>query len=140
MRTLSRRLSLDEELALERVLDDAYAPLRARTVALSAARARAAARWDRYPEPGPEPLLAFVPRIAQSAVTAAVLALVFVAPPLPRSHVEPPSVVREYLRSRPPFEEKDLVRWNALQQRNAAPSAWVDDMLHVDAPLPSSAR
>jgi hypothetical protein len=77
-----RRLALDDRLAVDAALDEAFAPLRGRTANIGAARVRAAIRWTR-PEPTPlrgTPLLARIAEISAAAVVSAFLFGATVAP------------------------------------------------------------
>jgi len=67
------RLALPDHLAVDDALDEAFAPLRARTANIGAARVRAAVRWAR---PAPSRLrgVALVARISELSVAAAVCA------------------------------------------------------------------
>ena len=47
MSLLRRAVPLEDQLELDRLLDDAFAPARLRTAAISAARVRARVAWDR---------------------------------------------------------------------------------------------
>lgn len=69
-------LTLDERLPVDAALDDAFAPLRARTVNVGAARIRAAVRWT---EPEPRKLggLAILVRVSELTVAAAISAFLF---------------------------------------------------------------
>lgn len=70
------RLSLDERLAVDATLDEAFAPLRARGTRISPARARAAVRWS-APEPRPLRGLGLLTRVSKLTVAAAVSAFLF---------------------------------------------------------------
>ena len=70
------RLGLDERLQLGAAFDDAFAPLRARTANISAARVRAAVRWA-APQPRPLHGLALLQRVSELAVAAAISAFLF---------------------------------------------------------------
>ena len=67
-------LVLEDRLAVDAALDDAFGPLRARTASIGAARVRAAVRWTR-----PEPLrgIALVTRIGELSMAAVVSAFLF---------------------------------------------------------------
>lgn len=71
-----RRLALDDRLAVDAALEEAFAPLRVRTANISAARVRAAVRWER---PAPTPLSGFalLARIGELSTAAVISALVF---------------------------------------------------------------
>src|SRR6266542_6533273 len=82
------RLSLDDQIRLEAALRDAFAPLRARRAPLSAARVRAAVRWEAPPPPRLGGL-ALVGRLGELSTVMAVAAIVFagvLSPALPTSH------------------------------------------------------
>lgn len=49
MSLFRRAVTLEEQIALDRLLDDAFTPVRSRTVPLSAARVRARIAWEREP-------------------------------------------------------------------------------------------
>lgn len=70
------RLGSDERLALDAALEDAFAPLRARSANISAARVRAAVRWS-APEPRPLRGLALLTRVSELTVAAAISAFLF---------------------------------------------------------------
>lgn len=69
-------LQLDERLALDVALDEAFAPLRARTAPVGAARVRAAVRWS---PSGHEPLrgVALLTRLSELTMAAAISAFLF---------------------------------------------------------------
>lgn len=69
-------LPLDHRLPLDAALDDAYAPLRARTATVSPARVRAAVRWS-SPEPRRLGGLALLARLSELTVAAAISAFLF---------------------------------------------------------------
>jgi hypothetical protein len=71
-----RPLPLDQRLPVDALLDDAFAPLRARSAPVGAARVRAAVRWA---APAATPLrgMALVTRISEISVAAAVSAFLF---------------------------------------------------------------
>ena len=71
-----RRLALDDRLAVDAALDEAFAPLRVRTANISAARVRAAVRWSR-PEPRALRGFALLARIGELSTAAVISALVF---------------------------------------------------------------
>lgn len=70
------KLGYRERLALDSALEDAFAPLRARTANISAARVRAAVRWS-APEPRPLRGLGLLTRVSELTVAAAVSAFLF---------------------------------------------------------------
>ena len=68
-------LPLDQRVAVDALLDDAFAPLRARTANIGAARVRAAVRWS-----APEPRLhglSLLRRASELTVAAAISAFLF---------------------------------------------------------------
>ena len=69
-------LSLDDRLPVDAALDDAFAPLRARTANVGAARIRAAVRWS-APEPRKLRGLALLARVSELTVAAAISAFLF---------------------------------------------------------------
>lgn len=69
-------LSLDDRLPVDAALDDAFAPLRARTANVGAARIRAAVRWS-VPEPRKLRGLALLARVSELTVAAAISAFLF---------------------------------------------------------------
>ncbi|HEV2010730.1 MAG TPA: hypothetical protein VGS17_06855 [Candidatus Limnocylindria bacterium] len=69
-------LPLDHRLPLDAALDDAFAPLRARTATVGPARVRAAVRWS-SPEPHKLGGLALLTRLSELTVAAAISAFVF---------------------------------------------------------------
>jgi hypothetical protein len=70
------RLDLEDRLLLDAALDEAFAPLRARSAHVSAARVRATVRWTR-PDPRAVHGFALLNRIGELSVAAAVSALLF---------------------------------------------------------------
>lgn len=69
-------LPLDHRLLLDVALQDAFAPLRARTATVGAARVRAAVRWSSS-EPRKLGGLALLTRLSELTVAAAISAFVF---------------------------------------------------------------
>lgn len=69
-------LPLDQRLPLDAALEDAFAPLRARTSNVGPARVRAAVRWA-APEPRRLHGLGLLARVSELSVAAAVSALLF---------------------------------------------------------------
>jgi hypothetical protein len=69
-------LPLDERLPVDAALDEAFAPLRARTANIGAARIRAAVRWS-APEPRRLSRLALIARVSELTVAAAISAFLF---------------------------------------------------------------
>ena len=65
-----------DRLMVDAALDEAFAPLRARTANIGAARVRAAVRWSQ-PEPRPLGGLALLARIGQLSVAAVISAFLF---------------------------------------------------------------
>lgn len=77
MRTFRpERLPLEQRLPLDVALDDAFAPLRARSSRVGPARVRAAVRWM-APEPRPLRGLALLTRVSELTVAAAISAFLF---------------------------------------------------------------
>ena len=83
-------LPLDQRIPLDAVLEDAFAPLRARTVNIGPSRVRAAVRWSSS-EPRRLHGLALLTRVSELTVAAAISAFLFAGsvasitavPPLP---------------------------------------------------------
>jgi hypothetical protein len=81
---------LDQRLPLDAALEDAFAPLRARTANVGPARVRAAVRWSAS-EPPTRSRLAMLGRVSELTVAAAISAFLFAgsvasvqtAPPVP---------------------------------------------------------
>ena len=81
---------LDERLPLDAALEDAFAPLRARTANVGPARVRAAVRWS-VSAPPARSRLAMLGRVSELTVAAAISAFLFAgsvasvqtAPPVP---------------------------------------------------------
>jgi hypothetical protein len=69
-------IPLDERLALDAALEDAFAPLRLRTVNVGPARIRAAVRWSAS-EPPKRSRLALLGRISELTVAAAISTFLF---------------------------------------------------------------
>lgn len=69
-------LSLEQRRPVDVALDDAFAPLRARTVNLGPARVRAAVRWT-APEPPQLQGLALLTRVSELTLAAAICAFLF---------------------------------------------------------------
>jgi hypothetical protein len=69
-------LSLDRRLPLDAALDEAFAPLRARTATVGPARVRAAIRWA-APEPRRPGRVALLTRASELTVAAAISAFLF---------------------------------------------------------------
>lgn len=108
-------------------LDRAYAPLRQRSTHLSAARVRLAARAE------PQPSAAWWRIGFAGRLTEATLALGFAAlvlggsldvairpEPTRSSALAPapaPSIIKDYMRTQPPYEETTYLRWLRLQPR-----------------------
>lgn len=100
MRLFGRpRLALDDRLVVDAALDEAFAPLRATTANISAARVRAAVRWSR-PEPARLAGIALLARIGEVSMAAVISALVFSGTLASLSAVpEMPDISREPARS-----------------------------------------
>ena len=79
MSTGQRGLPLEEQIGLDRFLDDAFAPGRARIAPISAARVRARLAWDR---PAKQPAgwrgVALVARLSESSLALGMTAILFV--------------------------------------------------------------
>lgn len=83
-------LPLDERLTVDAALEDAFAPLRARTANVGPARVRAAVKWSAS-EPPTRSRLALLGRVSELTVAAAISAFLFAgsvasvetAPPVP---------------------------------------------------------
>jgi hypothetical protein len=83
-------LPLDQRLTVDAALEDAFAPLRARTANVGPARVRAAVRWS-APEPPTRSRVALLGRLSELTVAAAISAFLFAgsvasvetAPPVP---------------------------------------------------------
>lgn len=69
-------LALDRRLPVDAALDEAFAPLRARTANVGPARVRAAVRWA-APEPRRLGGLALLTRVSELTVAAAISAFLF---------------------------------------------------------------
>ena len=69
-------LSLEHRLPVDAALDDAFAPLRARSATVGPARVRAAVRWAPA-EPRRLGRLALIQRVSELTVAAAICAFVF---------------------------------------------------------------
>jgi len=106
-------------------LDRAYAPLRQRGTQLSAARVRLAARVE--PRPSlPWWRIGFVGRLSEATMALGFAALVLggsldvgVKPdaPLSPASASTPSIIKDYMRTQPPYEETTYFRWLRLQPR-----------------------
>ena len=68
------RLALQDRHSIDAALDEAFAPLRARTANIGATRIRAAVRWSQ-PEPRPIRGFALLARIGELSVAAVISAL-----------------------------------------------------------------
>ena len=73
---LHHQVDQRDRLLVDAALDEAFAPLRARTSGVGAARVRAAARWIR-PEPRPVRGVALLARLGELSVAAVVSAFLF---------------------------------------------------------------
>lgn len=78
MRGFRVRVPLEDEIVLDRLLDDAFAPGRSRTAPLSAARVRARVAWER-PADGGLRGLALFGRLAETSLAVGMTALLFTA-------------------------------------------------------------
>ena len=122
------RITFREELALGHVVETALVPLAQRTTTVSAARVRAAVRWQAPAAPH-RPLSRFglLTRAGESVAAAMVAAMLFAGAlggPLP-DVVKTPSVLEAYFRSRPPADEISFLRYLRLVSRDVAPDASV---------------
>jgi hypothetical protein len=69
-------LPLEDRIAIDAALDEAFAPLRARTATIGPARVRAAVRWS-APEPRRLGGLGLLSRVSELTVAAAISAFLF---------------------------------------------------------------
>ena len=69
-------LPFDQRVGVDALLEDAFAPLRARTATVGPARVRAAVRWS-APEPRPLRGLSLLSRVSELTVAAAISAFLF---------------------------------------------------------------
>ena len=78
MSARGRGLSLGDQLELDRILDDAFAPGRARTAPIAAARARARVSWDR-PQPASAGWrgVAILGRLGESSLALGMTVVIF---------------------------------------------------------------
>ena len=106
-------------------LDRAYAPLRQRGTQLSAARVRLATRIETQPSL-PWWRIGFVGRLSEATMALGFAALVIggsldvpVKPdaPLSPASASAPSIIKDYMRTQPPYEETTYLRWLRLQPR-----------------------
>jgi len=109
-------------------LDRAYAPLRMRGTLLSPARVRLAARAEPT-NSIPWWRVGFVGRLSEATMALGFAALVLGGsldlavkpdgtPSAPASvSVSSPSIIREYMRTQPPYEETAYLRWLRFQLR-----------------------
>lgn len=112
-------------------LDRAFAPLRVATTRMAAGRARLVSRAPATPSWTP---LALVGRLAEASLAFAVTAVLFVG--AAGEGVRPvqasaPSVVREYFRNAPPYDETAYFRW--LRLRPAVPYAYQAEAVRFPA-------
>ena len=103
-------------------LDRAYAPLRQRGTLLSPARVRLAARVEPRPV-APWWRIGFVGRLSEATMALGFAALVLggsldlaVKPDVIPS-ASTPSVIKDYMRTQPPYEETAYLRWLRFQLR-----------------------
>ena len=76
---IQRGLPLEEQLDLDRLFDDAFAPGRARTAPISAARVRARLAWDRPPQANAGWRgVALLARLSESSLALGMTAILFV--------------------------------------------------------------
>jgi hypothetical protein len=78
VRGFRTRVPLEDQVVLDRLLDDAFAPGRSRTVPISAARVRARVAWER-PVDGGLRGLALFGRLAETSLAIGMTALLFTA-------------------------------------------------------------
>ena len=105
-------LPLDQRLPLDAALEEAFAPLRARTATVGPARVRAAVRWS-SPEPRRLGGLALLARVSELSVAAAISALLFAGSVASITAVpDVPDVSRDAVSS----DEWTLNGRNALQR------------------------
>jgi hypothetical protein len=132
------RDAVSTSLAIER----AFAPLRARTAALSPARVRLATR---APEPEPRPSWTGIFGRLSEATMALGFAALMLGGSLdvvrPGSIATPPSILQQYFRTQPPYDEQGYARWMRLQLRTVQPDAPavrypVGGTYDVDEPVP----
>jgi hypothetical protein len=120
--------ALRDLAAISVALDRAYAPMRQRGTLLSPARARLAARTP------PRPSVAwwrvgFVGRLSEATMALGFAALVLggsldlaaqsrVVPPAPPSATASSvSIIKDYMRTQPPYEQTAYLRWLRFQLR-----------------------
>ncbi len=81
MSLIRRRIPLEDQIALDRLLDDAFAPARSRTVPISAARIRARVVWDRGAAPSPRwRAVALLGRLGEASLALGLTAIVVAGP------------------------------------------------------------
>lgn len=108
-------------------LDRAYAPLRQRGTLLSPARARLAARAEPRAPTGPWWRVGFVGRLSEATMALGFAALILggsldlaakpAAIPSASISASAPSVIKDYMRTQPPYEETAYLRWLRFQLR-----------------------
>lgn len=109
-------------------LDRAYAPLRQRGTLMSPARVRLAARAE-PPATGPWWRIGFVGRLSEATMALAFGALVLggsldlamktdeTTAPTSSAVVQTQSIIRDYMRTQPPYDETAYLRWLRFQLR-----------------------
>lgn len=145
-------LTLSDQLAVERALDSAFAPLAARRSTTSAAAVRAAARWGTAGTVAPRRFAGVVAprrsagvvaprrscavwaaRVAEHLLAAGVAALLFAGVAnAPAEPLRAPSVIEAYFRAQPPADETAYLRWLRLAARDTAPAAGLAQTIYVD--------
>ena len=114
--------------AVDAALKQAFAPLRARRATLAPGRVRiAVGPPQRDPRSGWLRAPAFFARIAEISVALGVTLFAVTGPAeVPQAAApQPRSVIREYFRAQPPFDEVDYFRWVRLAR--PAPAIARDD-------------
>jgi len=109
--------------AVDAALKQAFAPLRARRATLAPGRVRIAVGPPRRdPRSGWLRAPAFFARIAEISVALGVTLFAVTGPAeVPQAAApQPRSVIREYFRAQPPFDEVDYFRWVRLARPAAA--------------------
>jgi len=108
-------------------LDRAYAPLRQRTTLLSPARVRLAARVE-PPTTVPWWRAGLIGRLSEATMALGFAAIVLggsldlsanakLEAATPPASVSAPSIIKDYMRTQPPYEETAYLRWLRFQLR-----------------------
>lgn len=118
--SIVRRLPIEEQIALDRLLDQAFAPARARSATISAARVRARVAWQRETPPSRGwRAVALLGRLGEASLALGMTVILFagalggvgaVTEPLPRSGRGGEYVIRVT----PQLDESKLVRLHRL--------------------------